>query len=93
METLLTAREVADLLRFKHRSLTDKRVLERLGLRPVKIGHALRFRRKDVERLIEGSMMARARARRGGQSEDGEGEGTRDEGRGPRQGSDSGGER
>lgn len=63
MESLMTPKEVATLLKLKDRTVTDRRVLERLGLRPVKIGHALHFRRKDVQRLIEASMTP---ARKGG---------------------------
>lgn len=50
---LITPEEAADIFRLKPSSLRDPRFRQRLGLRAVRIGGSLRFRKEDVERIVK----------------------------------------
>lgn len=52
MDQVLTPREAAAVLRISERTVTDRRWLARVGLIPLKLGRLLRFRGRDLERLI-----------------------------------------
>lgn len=70
MNALLTPGEVAAMLKVAPTTVTDRRWLARVGLAPVKLGHSLRFRPADVERLINGrSGKPRLRARQAGEEQ------------------------
>ena len=50
---LLTTKEVAHELRISPASLHHRSLRERLGLRAIRIGRLLRFRRQDVDAVIQ----------------------------------------
>jgi hypothetical protein len=50
---LLTVRRTADMLAYTPDSLRDPRVQERLGLRPIRLGRAIRFAEADVLRVMD----------------------------------------
>ena len=52
IETLLTTKQLADVLGFAPKTLSNQRVLG-TGIPFIKIGNAVRYKRSDVETYIE----------------------------------------
>ena len=52
-QPMMTANDVAEILRFSVRSILDTRFRRRIGLKSVKIGHSLRFRPDDVALILQ----------------------------------------
>ncbi len=60
MDQVLTPREAAAALKVSERTVTDRRWLARVGLIPLKLGRLLRFRSRDLEKLISGNQRHRS---------------------------------
>ena len=60
MDQVLTPGEAAATLKVSKRTVTDRRWLARVGLIPLKLGRLLRFRSRDLERLISGNQKHRS---------------------------------
>jgi hypothetical protein len=58
--SLMTAKEVAEILRFSVRSINDPRFRRRIGLKAVKIGHSVRFTREDVVLVFQPRVLSGA---------------------------------
>ena len=53
MEQLYSPRETASLLKLSLKTLYDRRWRRQWGLRSLRIGRSLRFRRSEIERFLE----------------------------------------
>jgi len=52
-ESLMTIEEVAEHLRVAKSTMRNKEFRQRLGLKSVRVGKSVRFRREDVEAFVK----------------------------------------